>query len=139
MSNEHAVHWVVDEDRIFTDMPDNPCTACGACCAIFRVSFYCGELTGGSGGVVPAELASKVNDTMACMKGTEQGHGRCIALVGELGQRGIGCSIYQNRPSTCREFSAWDADGQPNATCARLRAGLGLAPLAPVAPALVSG
>lgn len=137
MSKPAAVHWVVDEGRVFTDMPatpDNPCTACGACCAVFRVSFYCGELTGGSGGVVPAEMSSKVNATIACMKGTEQGHGRCIALVGELGQRGIGCSIYANRPSTCREFSAWDANGQPNAICARLRAGLGLAPLEPIAP-----
>lgn len=116
-------------------MPDNqnnPCIACGACCALFRVSFYCGELTGGSGGVVPAELASKVNDFVACMKGTESGNGRCIALVGELGKQGISCSIYPNRPTTCREFANWLADGTPNPDCQRLRAGLGLTPLLPL-------
>lgn len=135
MRENIAIKWIVDEDRLFADMPDspqNPCIACGACCAIFRVSFYCGELSDGSGGVVPVELTSKVNDTIACMKGTESGHGRCIALEGELGRPGIACSIYSRRPSTCREFSAWDADGQPNATCQRLRTGLGLPALAPL-------
>jgi len=41
MSLNTALHWIIDEDRLFTDMadsPDNPCTACGGCCAHFRVS-----------------------------------------------------------------------------------------------------
>lgn len=137
MREKIAVKWIVDEDRLFVDMPDsphNPCTSCGACCAHFRVSFYCGELSEGSGGVVPVALTTKVNDTIACMKGTETGHGRCIALVGELGQPGIGCRIYAQRPTPCREFSAWDPDGQPNADCRRLREALGLPPLAALAP-----
>lgn len=128
-----ALQWIVDEDRLFTDMadsPDNPCTSCGGCCAHFRVSFYCGELSDGLGGMVPVELTSKVNATLACMKGTEHGHGRCIALVGELGKPGVGCSIYPQRPSTCREFSPWQADGQPNPECRRRREALGLPPLA---------
>lgn len=126
-----------EDQRVFIDMPehaDNPCTACGACCTTFRVSFYCGELTGGSGGFVPAELSSKVNDFVVCMKGTETGGGACIALQGTPGQAGIRCSIYPDRPTTCREFSAWLEDGSPNPDCQRVRAKFGLLPLFPLLP-----
>ena len=112
--------------------PDNPCTACGACCAYYRVSFYCGELSGGSGGRVPVELTSRVSAVIACMKGTETGNGRCIALTGELGKEGISCSIYANRPTPCREFSNWLADGTPDPDCQKMRARIGLSPLSPV-------
>lgn len=112
-------------------MFENPCLACGACCAYYRVSFYCGEITGGLGGYVPADRISKINDVMVCMKGTEFGHGRCNALVGELGKPGIHCEIYENRPSTCRDFSEWEADGSPNPECQRLRIRIGLNPLVP--------
>jgi Fe-S-cluster containining protein len=77
---------------------ENPCLSCGACCAHFRVSFYCGELQGPAGGWVPVELTSKVNDLHAAMKGTEFGNGRCIALRGEIGKAGVSCSIYRDRP-----------------------------------------
>lgn len=126
------IRRVSDDQRIFIDMPDspeNPCIACGACCAYFRVSFYCGEIAGGSGGFVPAEMTSKVNDVIACMKGTEFGKGRCVALAGELGKAGIRCSIYPNRPTTCREFETWRHDGTPNPDCQRLREKIGLPPL----------
>jgi len=142
MKNRIQIRQVVDGNRSFIDMPDspdNPCTACGACCAKPRVSFYCGELTGGSGGIVPADMASKVNEVIACMKGTESGNGRCIALVGELGKTGISCSIYANRPSTCREFANWLEDGSPNPDCQRLRAQIGLKPLNPLPPDEVGG
>ncbi|WP_201211158.1 YkgJ family cysteine cluster protein [Rhodocyclus purpureus] len=92
MTTSIPLRRIRDDDRFFIDMgdsPDNPCTACGACCARYRVSFYCGELSDGSGGVVPVELTSKVNAFIACMKGTEAGNGRCIALQGELGQPGL--------------------------------------------------
>lgn len=134
MTNGVQIRRLVDENRVFIDMPegpDNPCTACGACCIQFRVSFYCGELAGGSGGLVPAELASKVSDVIACMKGTEDG-GRCVALVGEPGRAGIRCSIYPNRPTTCREFANWLEDGTPNPECQRLRVGIGLPSLQPI-------
>src|SRR3546814_9432160 len=65
----------------------NPCLSCGACCAHFRVSFYCGEITGESGGTVPPELVTQVGPLRACMQGTEYGGKRCTALRGELGQR----------------------------------------------------
>lgn len=135
MTKGIQIRRVIDDNRIFIDMPDspdNPCTACGACCAHFRVSFYCGELAGGSGGFVPTHLASKLNNVIACMKGTEAGNGRCVALVGKLGKNGISCSTYPNRPTPCREFAVWLKDGTPNPDCQRLRAQIGLPPLHPL-------
>jgi Fe-S-cluster containining protein len=75
---------------------------------------------------VPDELVSKVNPVMACMKGTESGGGRCIALQGEVGKPGIGCAIYAQRPTPCREYRVWQEDGSPNPDCQRLRQKAGL-------------
>lgn len=109
---------------------DNPCLSCGACCAHFRVSFYCGELAaeqpGAPGGTVPPELTVQVGPLRAAMKGTEYGNQRCVALRGELGQPGIHCAIYPLRPSPCREFDPWMPGGEPNPDCQRVRAKFGL-------------
>lgn len=124
-----------EDQRVFIDMVDgelNPCHSCGVCCSSFRISFYCGELTGGLGGFVPVELTSKVNDFFACMQGTEAGNGRCIALRGQIGEPGIHCAIYARRPTPCREFPVWLDDGSPNPDCQRIRARFGLPPLAPL-------
>lgn len=132
MSSPIQIRHISDDDRVFIDMadgPDNPCSTCGACCSHFRVSFYCGELDEGSGGVVPAGLTVKLNDVMACMQGTESGGGRCVALEGEIGKGGIRCRIYANRPTPCREFPVWLDDGAPNPDCQRVRAKFGLPPL----------
>lgn len=123
---------IQEDGRVFIDMPDdltNPCLNCGACCAHFRVSFYSGESDALPGGVVPDAMLSTLTPFRACMKGTEQG-GRCSALTGEIG-KSIGCSIYANRPSPCREFPVWEEDGTPNEACQRLRAGIGLPLLKP--------
>ncbi|OZI40947.1 zinc/iron-chelating domain-containing protein [Bordetella genomosp. 1] len=109
----------------------NPCLSCGACCAHFRVSFYCGEIAGDDGGLVPPELVTQIGPLRACMRGTEQGGGRCVSLRGELGQPGISCDIYPLRPTPCREFEVWAPDGEVNPDCQRLRLALGLAALAP--------
>ncbi|AUL48311.1 ferredoxin [Bordetella trematum] len=110
-----------------TGQPDsNPCLNCGACCAHFRVSFYFGEVDGANGGTVPEALVTPVNAYRVCMKGTEQGGQRCVALRGELGQPGIHCAIYALRPTPCREFDIWQPDGSPNPDCQRLRMQLGL-------------
>jgi len=109
----------------------NPCLSCGACCAHFRVSFYCGEVAGENGGMVPLDLVRPIGPLRVCMAGTEQGGGRCVALRGELGQPGIHCAIYAQRPTPCREFEVWQPDGSVNPDCQRLRARLGLPALAP--------
>ena len=63
----------------------NPCLDCGACCAHFRVSFYCGELAGEHGGWVPVDWVTQLTPLRACMKGTEMGHARCQALRASVG------------------------------------------------------
>lgn len=111
----------------------NPCISCGACCAYFRVSFYCGEIADGhGGGMVPPELVVQVAPLRAAMKGTEYGRGRCIALRGEIGSPDVHCSIHPLRPSPCREFNPWRDDGTPDPDCQRVRAMFGLPPLPPL-------
>lgn len=107
-----------EDGRVHYDMAetDNPCFGCGLCCRHFRVSFYHGELDTQPGGCVPAELTAPVTPFRTCMKGTEHGGGRCVAL-----QDDGRCGIYEKRPSVCREFPAFMADGSLNPECVRLR------------------
>lgn len=116
--------------------PLNPCISCGACCCVFRVSFYWAEADDAPGGQVPAELTVSISPHMRAMRGTHPHPTRCIALDGQPGQQ-VSCRIYTQRSSTCREFSAWQADGQPDPECSRARAKIGLLPLSaiPQAPA----
>lgn len=113
---QHAIP--TDDGRVFYDMSgaDNPCPGCAACCMHYRVSFYQGELDTQPGGYVPAELTLQLTPFRVCMKGTEKGDGRCVAL----GVDGL-CGIYERRPSVCREFPALMPDGSMNPECLRLR------------------
>lgn len=112
-----------EDGRVFFDMAEgaNPCIDCNCCCIHFRVSFYHGELDTQPGGVVPAALTVPLTPFRVCMRGTERGEGRCIALQGD-GR----CRIYAQRPSVCREFPAFMADGSLNPECVRLRALYGI-------------
>lgn len=116
-----------EDGRIFYEMngENNPCTSCGACCSHFRVSFYHGELSEMPLGFVPIHLTHKINNFLSCMKGTEKGNSACISLTGQVGKK-VGCSIYQNRPTPCREFNVWDKEGNPNPKCQKLRQAIGL-------------
>ena len=107
-----------EDGRIYYDMTgtNNPCNGCNACCRHFRVSFYHGELDTQPGGHVPADMTTQITPFRACMKGTESGHGHCIAL-----QSDGRCSIYEHRPSVCREFPVFMEDGSMNQDCTRLR------------------
>lgn len=100
---------------------------CGACCAAFRVSFYWTEADD-AGGRVPAALTQPLPPHRACMTGTNSDTPLCAALEGEVGA-GVRCAIYDNRPSTCREFMPHGENGEPNAFCTRARAKFGLPPL----------
>lgn len=107
----------------------NPCLACGACCAFFRVSFHWMETDAG-GGTVPAGLTDPVDLHRVAMRGTGAKPVRCTALDGEIG-RAVSCTIHPLRSSTCRAFKpAWE-DGEPNPDCDRVRAQYGLPPLQP--------
>lgn len=115
-------------------LTENPCLRCGACCAHFRVSFYWTEAEPARGGTVPPDLAEPLTPVLSCMKGTNQKHPRCAALIGEIG-RAVRCAIYENRPSSCREFAVdWTAQGlrytpEDLERCTRARAAWGLPPL----------
>ena len=80
-----------------------------------------GKQTGSVGvGIVPAQLTTKLTDHLACMKGTEKGGAPCIALR-HTQEEGWRCSIYENRPTPCREFNILNEDGTPNPDCERLQ------------------
>lgn len=98
------------------DAEDNPCLRCGACCASFRVSFYWTEALQNG---LPESLYEALTPTLGCMKGTNNGNPRCIALTGEVGQR-VTCTAYDHRPSPCHEVQAGDAQ------CLKARARHGL-------------
>lgn len=107
----------------------NPCLSCGACCTQLRVSFYWGELDSAPGGHVPDALAVPLTPSRACMRGTELGRGRCVALRGTPGESGVHCGIHPLRPSPCREFESHLPDGRAAPDCTRMRAAIGLPPV----------
>lgn len=104
------------------------CQTCGACCAAYRVSFYCGETDEFPGGFVPSGLTEQVTSVMACMRGTAAQPPRCIALRGDIGQS-VSCLIYEQRPSACREFAPLAALGRGDDACNEARRRHGLPPL----------
>lgn len=116
-----------EDGRVFYDMSasDNPCDGCGVCCRHYRVSFYQGETDDYPGGLVPAALTAPITPFRVAMRGTEAGHGRCVAF-----QDDGRCGIYAQRPSPCREFPVFLDDGSWNPECIRLRSLYGV-PLPP--------
>lgn len=109
---------------------EHVCLSCGACCTMFRVSFYWGEADPAFGGSVPVELTEKLNESRRVMKGTNQVRPRCIALAGTIGEK-VTCTIYEDRPSPCRAFSVSWENGIHNPDCDRARAVYGLVPVTP--------
>jgi len=83
------------------------------------------ELAGGAfawGQGVPKEMTVPVTANIVRMAGTDASEPRCVALAGAIGKR-VNCSIYDGRPSPCREFDI------EHAACNRARQRCGLAPL----------
>ncbi len=95
------------------------CTACGVCCASFRVSFYWSEPDAHPEGQAPTQLTIPITPWHVAMAGTEKRPTRCVALEGELG-KAVSCAIYPQRSSTCREFEA----GEERCNTARQKYGL---------------
>lgn len=99
---------------------ENVCIQCGACCAALRVSFYWGETDAHPDGTVPQDLTVSVSPIYVSMRGTERSESpRCVALDGEVGKK-VGCTIYEQRSSTCRAFSSHTPE------CNKVRAKHGL-------------
>lgn len=100
----------------------NPCVACGACCATYRVSFYWQEAEANG---LSAALTRQITPFHSCMAGTEAHPVRCVALAGTIGQQ-VSCQVYEQRTSPCREVQVGDE------RCNRARAHHGLHALEPV-------
>ncbi len=98
------------------------CVACGACCAYFRVSFYWAESSDHPHGTTPAHLTTPISPYHLAMRGTDRVPPRCIALDGKIGDA-VACTIYEQRPSPCREFTAGEV------RCTEARAKHSLPPL----------
>lgn len=118
----------------------HPCLSCGACCAAYRVSMHWSEAEPSLGGRVPVELTEVLDGHRRCMRGTWAERPHCIALAGTVGDT-VHCTIYDARPSPCRELRMSWEDGGPNPQCDRARAVYGLPPLTQdaVAAALAAG
>jgi uncharacterized protein len=109
-------------------MPEsNPCLSCGACCALFRVTFDQSESDENHDGGVPVQYTLKISRTRCAMRGTETRNKRCAALVGSIA-RGVSCAIYSRRPSCCRDFHAGWEGNFVNPVCNRARTTYGLPP-----------
>lgn len=92
----------------------NPCQQCGACCAFFRVSFYWADTPD-----LAPEFVEKITPHFSCMRGSNQAHPRCQALTGVIGTQ-VACTVYEQRPSPCKEVQAGDEK------CMKARAAHGL-------------
>lgn len=80
---------------------------------------------------VPLEMTEEQDEFHRNMKGTNEKYGRkCIALDGRIGKF-VACTIYENRPTPCREFTASYEDGKHYPRCDEARAAHGLPPLKP--------
>ncbi len=106
----------------------HPCLSCGACCAAYRVSLHWSEAEPALGGVVPRDLTETVDPHRLCMRGTWAQEPRCIALEGTIGDA-VRCTIYDARPSPCRELRMSWEDGTHSPQCDKARLRHGLPPL----------
>ncbi len=77
---------------------------------------------------MPIELTETLGTHQRSMRGTWAKQPHCIALRGTVGES-VSCSIYDARPSACRDLKMSWEDGSPNPQCDRARALYGLAPL----------
>ena len=102
----------------------NTCVQCGACCSTFRVSFYWAEAV--ALGLQDSSI-EKLSPHLACMAGTNSSQPRCHALSGEVGKH-VACSLYEQRPSPCRELQPGEDK------CNRARARFGLPAIEPQLP-----
>lgn len=73
------------------------------------------------------DMSGLLNCFQRFMKGTETISPRCIALEGHVGFN-VRCSIYEHRPSTCRNFRLSWENNTGNILCDRARAVFGLQP-----------
>ncbi len=74
---------------------------------------------------MPVQFTRQLAPSLRVMRGTEASRPRCLALEGEVG-RAVRCTIYDRRPSPCREFEWHGENGDPNSRCNQRRIAAGL-------------
>ena len=106
------------------------CTNCGACCVTYPVTFSKQEIDSEPGGWVPGALAENDATFTRCahMRGTRDHPRRCVALEGTVGVS-VRCTIYEQRPTPCRDFAPEADCGRGEARCGDARRLQGLLPL----------
>ena len=92
---------------------DNPCQACGACCAYSANWPRFSTEDDAALDLIPAELVNARGSGMRC------DGDRCAALKGKVGEA-TSCSIYDVRPEVCHTCMPGDAE----CTMARRKWGL---------------
>jgi Fe-S-cluster containining protein len=92
---------------------DNPCLACGACCAYSENWPRFSTEDDAALDLIPKELVNARGSGMRC-----EGD-RCAALKGEIGEA-TACTIYPIRPDVCHACQPGDAE------CALARGKYGL-------------
>ncbi len=77
---------------------------------------------------MPAEAVEDSGGALVSLKGTTRHNPGCESLGGRIGVE-VGCQIYENRPSPCRNFKASYEDGYIHDRCDQAREKHGLRPL----------
>lgn len=85
---------------LFNKIPD--CQNCGACCQ-FHISVSVRNDDENLPFLIEQNLVEAADEGHYRMK--LDSNRRCIALTGEIG-KSVSCSIYENRPVTCRLYVA---------------------------------
>jgi Fe-S-cluster containining protein len=100
-------------ERIVANPEENPCQACGACCA------YSADWPRFS--TEDDETLDRIPDEFVNIRGSGMrcDSDRCAALKGKVGEA-TACSIYEVRPEVCRTCMPGDAE------CATARRKFGL-------------
>lgn len=99
-----------------TTADENPCQACGACCAYSQNWPRFSTEDEDALALIPPALVNERGSGMRCEAD------RCAALAGKIGEA-TSCSIYAVRPEVCRTCMPGDAE------CAMARRKFGLAAL----------
>ena len=100
-------------ERTSTSADENPCQACGACCAYSQNWPRFSTEDDAALDLIPTGLVNARGSGMRC------DGDRCAALTGKVGEA-TSCSIYTVRPEVCRTCMPGDAE----CTMARRKFGL---------------
>ena len=95
---------------------------------MFQIDFSRQDLASFQNDGVPEDMTVSLTPTLIRMRGTDEAPPRCVALDGRIGDR-VRCTIYNRRPSQCRDFAPYASLGMGDEACDQARRRHGLPPL----------